>query len=263
MLIDHFVQIQVLGLDDLAAAEGEELAGEVGGALGGQADLLGGVQRFLGQFRRQGKQRGMALNDGEDVVEIMGDAAGELADGFHFLGLAQLGLKILPFGDVARITMDDADGRDREKRPGDGAIVDDGLMAQFALAGGEAFLDHGRRFGRQKFGRMLPAEGLGHLQRGFVEVIDCAVAGQFQHGVGIELGKGGELLVFSRRANALQRPAAMIGQGLQRIEIILGVGLRGIALNAQNADDSGAVPDGNKHQRGGRAGCVAKRNEIG
>ena len=32
----------------------------------------------------------MAVNDGEDVVEIVRDAAGELADGLHLLRLAQL-----------------------------------------------------------------------------------------------------------------------------------------------------------------------------
>ena len=30
------------------------------------------------------------MNDGEDVVEIMRHTAAELADGFHFLRLAQL-----------------------------------------------------------------------------------------------------------------------------------------------------------------------------
>ena len=43
------------------------------------------------------QQVGVALDDGEDVVEIMGDAGGELADGFHFLRVAELGLEILPF----------------------------------------------------------------------------------------------------------------------------------------------------------------------
>ena len=36
------------------------------------------------------EQRGVAVNDGENVVEIVRHAAGELADGFHFLRLAQL-----------------------------------------------------------------------------------------------------------------------------------------------------------------------------
>ena len=44
---------------------------------------------LLVQFRGR-QQRGVAVNDGENVVEIVRDAAGELADGLHFLRLAQL-----------------------------------------------------------------------------------------------------------------------------------------------------------------------------
>ena len=41
------------------------------------------------------------MNDGEDVVEIMRDAAGKLADGLHFLRLAQLLLQSPLRRDVA------------------------------------------------------------------------------------------------------------------------------------------------------------------
>src|SRR5207253_1277935 len=37
---------------------------------------------------------GAAENRGEQVVEIVGDAPGELAHGLHFLGLAQLVLEV-------------------------------------------------------------------------------------------------------------------------------------------------------------------------
>ena len=43
----------------------------------------------------------MAVNDGEDVVEIVRDAAGELADGLHLLRLAQLLLQPPVQGHVA------------------------------------------------------------------------------------------------------------------------------------------------------------------
>ena len=36
----------------------------------------------------------MAADDGEQVVEIVGDAAGQLSDGLHLLGLAQLRLQL-------------------------------------------------------------------------------------------------------------------------------------------------------------------------
>ena len=45
----------------------------------------------------------MALDDGEQVVEIVGDAASQLPDRFHFLRLPQLGLEILAFGFVPRL----------------------------------------------------------------------------------------------------------------------------------------------------------------
>ena len=41
-VVDDFVQVQVLRLDDLAAAEREQLAGEIRRALGRQRDLLRG-----------------------------------------------------------------------------------------------------------------------------------------------------------------------------------------------------------------------------
>ena len=42
----------------------------------------------------------MALNHGQDVVEIMCDTGGNLANHFHFLGLAQLVFDVKPLGDV-------------------------------------------------------------------------------------------------------------------------------------------------------------------
>ena len=40
------------------------------------------------------------MNDGEEIVEIMGDAAGQLADRLHFLHVMQLFLEFFPLGDV-------------------------------------------------------------------------------------------------------------------------------------------------------------------
>ncbi len=97
---DDFVHVQALGLDDLAAAEGEQLAGQPGRALGGLRDLLRGTRGRVIQLGHR-QQRGVAVNDGEDVVEIVRDAAGKLADGLHFLRLAQLFLQPSLRGDIA------------------------------------------------------------------------------------------------------------------------------------------------------------------
>src|SRR5271168_2005050 len=42
----------------------------------------------------------MALDDHEEIVEVVGDAAGETADGFHFLSLAELFFELMTLGNV-------------------------------------------------------------------------------------------------------------------------------------------------------------------
>ncbi len=89
---DDLVQIQSFGLDELAPAEGQQLAGEAGRPLGRLDDLLSGTRGGLVQLSHA-QQRSMPVDDGEDVVEIMRHAAGELADSLHLLRLAQLFLQ--------------------------------------------------------------------------------------------------------------------------------------------------------------------------
>ena len=43
---------------------------------------------------------GVSLDDGQDVVDVVRHAGGQLADRLHFLRLAQLRLQRQPFGDV-------------------------------------------------------------------------------------------------------------------------------------------------------------------
>ena len=50
--------------------------------------------------RVQGAQLGEAVDDGQEVVEVVGDAAGEGAQALHLLRLAQLLLETLALGDV-------------------------------------------------------------------------------------------------------------------------------------------------------------------
>src|SRR5438309_1796359 len=56
------------------------------------------VGALLGESLRD--QLGVRQDDGEQVVEVVGNPAGELADRFHLLGLAQLLLEGAPLGDV-------------------------------------------------------------------------------------------------------------------------------------------------------------------
>jgi hypothetical protein len=82
---NHGVDVYDLRLDDLAAREREELVCEVGGSLGGEADLLDigahGVPRLLvvGGCRRVEAlrdERRVVDDHGEQVVEVVGDATG-------------------------------------------------------------------------------------------------------------------------------------------------------------------------------------------
>jgi len=93
-------QVQFLGLDQLPPAEGQQLPGQAGRPGGGLADL---VCRFLLQWAElcPGQQRGMALDDGQNIIEIVRNSAGELAYGFHLLRLSKLLFQTALRGNVA------------------------------------------------------------------------------------------------------------------------------------------------------------------
>ena len=86
--------VEHLGLDHLAAAEHEQLARERRGAVGRAPDLLDVVaDRVVGGQLARGE-----ADAGEDhrqqVVEVVGDAARELADALQALGLGQAMLEL-------------------------------------------------------------------------------------------------------------------------------------------------------------------------
>ena len=90
-VVDDLVEVEDFGLDDLLAAEGEELACEGAGACGGAEDFGGfglGAGGLFGEVVVE--DFAVAADGGEEVVEVVGDAAGEEADGLHFLGLEEL-----------------------------------------------------------------------------------------------------------------------------------------------------------------------------
>src|SRR5690606_13452263 len=71
------------------------------GAFGGGADLGEVVAGVLRGGEPEVGEVGVADDDAEHVVEIVGDAAGEAAEGFHLVGLAQAFFEGHAFGDVA------------------------------------------------------------------------------------------------------------------------------------------------------------------
>jgi hypothetical protein len=79
-----------LGLQHLAPAEGQQLAGEPGGPLAGLADLLHVAADGVAAPDLVEQEVAVAQDAGEQVVEVVGDAAGQLAHRLHLLGLAEL-----------------------------------------------------------------------------------------------------------------------------------------------------------------------------
>ena len=97
--LDDVVELEHARLQHLASAEREQLPGEDGRALGGGRDL---VELGLGGAVAAFEQRlGVAADHGQEVVEVVGDAAGEPPDRLEPLRLAQLLLELLALADVA------------------------------------------------------------------------------------------------------------------------------------------------------------------
>ena len=105
-LRDDGVEVEDPRLEHLLPAEGEELAGEGGGALRRLEDLAP-PSAAARSSRDQAPQDDVAVadDDAEDVVEVVGDAAGQPADRLHLLRLAELLLQPLRLGDVAAMPM--------------------------------------------------------------------------------------------------------------------------------------------------------------
>src|SRR6185369_3104533 len=95
------IDVDLARLERLLAGKGEQVLGQLRAALGGVVDQLGdgGELGTVGYRVREDADR--AGDDGQHVVEIVGDAAGQLADGVHFLDLPELGFRGLLLGEVA------------------------------------------------------------------------------------------------------------------------------------------------------------------
>ena len=90
----HVGQLEHLRPECLLAREGEQLPRQAGGAVRVRLDLLDVV--IVAVAGRVPHQHQVAVPDdrGQDVVEIVGDAAGELADDLHLGRLGDLALEL-------------------------------------------------------------------------------------------------------------------------------------------------------------------------
>ena len=101
---DDRVEIEQRRLDDLLAAEGQQLAGELGGALAGFPNRRDVRPPGIVRVEILEQQLAIPQHHGEQVVEIVGDASGEPSDRFHLLGLLKLRLQRAALRDVQRNT---------------------------------------------------------------------------------------------------------------------------------------------------------------
>ena len=94
------VQIEHLGLQHLAAAERQQLLGQGGSALPGLHDLLHRVAVLIAVGKAVENQLAVTGDDGEQIIEIMGDTARQHADRFHLLRLPELVFQLHPSADI-------------------------------------------------------------------------------------------------------------------------------------------------------------------
>ncbi len=92
--------VKHLRLQRLAAGEGQQLRGELGGTLDRFGDRIDIAASALFGEIAPAQEIGRGANDGQQIVEVVRDAAGELADRFHLLRLTQHFLALAAFGDV-------------------------------------------------------------------------------------------------------------------------------------------------------------------
>ena len=112
---DDLVEVEHARLEHLPAREREQLPGERGGLLARARDLLDLRPERVVRGEPAEDEVAVAVHDGEDVVEVVGDAAGEAADRVHLLRLPELRLeaRALLLGAAALGDVADVAGEER------------------------------------------------------------------------------------------------------------------------------------------------------
>ncbi len=130
----HGVQVERPGLQHLPPAEREQLLRQLCGAVGRPDDLAEVAPELAVAVRALQEQRRVAGDPGEQVVEVVGDAAGQPAEALELLRAQELRLEPLALGDVA----EEGDVQPREEvGAGRGLGDSDGPIAPLRLPLGE------------------------------------------------------------------------------------------------------------------------------
>ena len=134
-VLDDGAQIECHRLDHLAAGKREQLASQSSRPFGRLRDLLDAAAGRVVRLQVQHRQLGVAEDRGQQVVEVVSDAAGEPADALQLLGLRELVLESAALGDVldqAVVADQRSVGRvlrhRRRANPPDGAVLADDPM---------------------------------------------------------------------------------------------------------------------------------------
>ncbi|MGY4372018.1 hypothetical protein ACVW1A_008083 [Bradyrhizobium sp. LB1.3] len=95
------VDVDFARLERLLAGEGEQMLGQLRAAFGGIVDQLGDGGEFGTVSDRIRQNADRAGDDGQHIVEVVRDTAGQLTDGIHLLDVPELRLGRLLLGEVA------------------------------------------------------------------------------------------------------------------------------------------------------------------
>ncbi|MFN7979785.1 MAG: hypothetical protein U0P30_16745 [Vicinamibacterales bacterium] len=101
---DGGVEIDGRRRDGASAGEGQQLCRRLRGAVGSATHLFEAVAHLAGSCSYRAASLYPA-DHGQQVVEVVGDAAGQAADRLHLLRLAQFLGETVALGDVAQFTM--------------------------------------------------------------------------------------------------------------------------------------------------------------
>jgi len=238
-----FSQVQQLGLEHASAAEHQQLLGQGGGPFRGEMDALGRLLQFALLLQPRDQHAGVPLDDREHVVEIMRHARREMAERIHLLRLPQLGLQALLLGDILDVAMDPLGGGDGLEFPFEVVLRHLRFGLDRALAAQRRADDLMDVRGQQKV-RVVQFHPQCQVEGGFVAIGHRGIWREFQNGVRVQLGEGGQRLHFRLGLKTVVRGGQVVGAGHQKLKIVPGELPRFGGMDGQQAEGAIATPDG-------------------